>query len=138
MLRGKFPSIVFSSVYKTAAREREDQDDFLNAVARFETEASAGEIMTTLREIERTLKKDPPYPKGPRTIDLDLLLLDDEMLKSVELEIPHPGMITRRFVLEPLCELIGEDAVYPGSATRFSDLLKKTLDQRCERTGLRL
>ncbi len=122
----------------------EEQEDFLNAVARMETDATIDDIMEMLRAIEQKLKKNPPYPKGPRTIDLDLLLYGDEILQEAPqagkppFEIPHPAMIERRFMLEPLCEMIDPKSLYPGSATSFADLLKKTLDQRCEKTDLRL
>lgn len=105
MLRKEYPDITFSSIYRTAARDEQDQDDFLNAVAKIETEDSPHDISAKLKTIELKLKKDPPYEKGPRTIDLDILLYDDLKLDDPELTIPHPRMMERRFVLEPLYEL---------------------------------
>lgn len=130
-LRDDFPYITFSSVYKTAARDEEHQDDFLNAVARIETDDQPEEVYETLKSIEEELGKDPPYNKGPRTIDLDILLYnypDNRQPTTDNLVIPHPSMQERRFVLEPLCEL--DDSWKPH--------LQKTLDQVCDKIDLRL
>jgi len=129
-LRDDFPSITFSSVYRTVARDEEQQDDFLNAVAKIETDESPEEVYERLKSIEEDLGKDPPYNKGPRTIDLDILLYENYQLatRNSQLIIPHPRMTERRFVLEPLCEL--EDS--------WNDALQKTLDQSCKRIDLRL
>lgn len=128
MLKDHFADIVFSGVYLSAARDVEDQDDFLNAVGKIKTELSPEEVHTILREIENTLQKEVPYPKGPRTIDLDILLFSDITRDTETLEIPHPRMLQRRFVLEPLCELSSE----------WSDHLASTLDQSCEKTEISL
>ncbi|MBM3231432.1 2-amino-4-hydroxy-6-hydroxymethyldihydropteridine diphosphokinase [Candidatus Peregrinibacteria bacterium] len=157
ILRADYPDIVFSPVYKSAPREREDQADFLNAVARFETEETPEEVHATLQQIEAELGKDPPYPKGPRTIDLDVLLYGDWVSKdsedrndkiqdvgdeqcalSVELVIPHPRMHERRFVLEPLCELIDSHAKNPRSGERWNGLLEQVKEQKCKMTQIRL
>lgn len=127
-LRDDFPYITFSSVYKTAARDEPQQDDFLNAVAKIETDEPPEEVYFALKSIEDDLKKDPPYEKGPRTIDLDILLYEDVTVNDEKLTIPHPRMTERRFVLEPLCEL--DDS--------WNEVLQKTLDQSCERIDLRL
>lgn len=129
-LRDNFSSITFSRVYQSAARDEEQQDDFYNAVARVETDKSPEEVHFALQSIEEDLKKDPPYNKGPRTIDLDILLFENYQLAThnSQLIIPHPRMTERRFVLEPLCEL--DDS--------WNDALQKTLDQACEKIDLRL
>lgn len=125
MLRADYPGITFSNVYKTAARDEPDQADFLNAVASFETEETPEEVVITLQAIETHLVKNPPYEKGPRTIDLDILLYDDLKLDTAELTIPHPRMNERRFVLEPLCELDNS----------WKEALEATLDQNCSLFG---
>lgn len=141
MLRKHFSENIFSSVYQTAARDEEDQHDFLNAVAKIETEKTPEEIHTMTTKIENDLGKDPPYQKGPRTIDLDILLYEstshavpagrqESRVTSSELTIPHPRMHERRFVLEPLCELCDEQ--------KWHDLLKKTANQDCRKTDLTL
>lgn len=130
MLRSHFPNIVFSGIYESAARDIEDQDDFLNAVAQCETEKSPEDAHSILLMIEKTLQKAVPYPKGPRTIDLDILLYDDLKIETESLEVPHPRMLDRRFVLEPLCELSDNPA--------WKQALEKTLDQSCRRTEFSL
>ena len=136
ILRETFPDIVFSSVYKTAPMEIENQDDFLNAVARFQTDDDPEKVYAKLKEIEQALKKNPPERYGPRTIDLDLLLYDDQKLKTDKLVIPHPKMHERRFVLEPLCELIDPSSHHPGIDESWGDLLEKNKDQRCTKIPL--
>lgn len=128
ILRTQYPNITFSSVYHTAARDEEDQDDFLNAVAKIETDDAPFDISGKLKGVELELKKDPPYEKGPRTIDIDVLLYDDIKLDDEHLTIPHPRMTERRFVLEPLSELEGS----------WNDALQKTLDQVCKKVRLDL
>jgi 2-amino-4-hydroxy-6-hydroxymethyldihydropteridine diphosphokinase len=85
----------------------EDQPRFLNAAASLTTTRSPRELLDLLLEIERDLGRirgqGPRY--GPRTIDLDLLLYGDERIDGDALEVPHPRLHERRFVLEPLAEL---------------------------------
>ncbi|MBM3227531.1 2-amino-4-hydroxy-6-hydroxymethyldihydropteridine diphosphokinase [Candidatus Peribacteria bacterium] len=141
MLRSHFPAIQYSSVYRSSAREVEDQDDFLNAVAHATTEKSPGEIHTILQAIESSLGKAPPYRFGPRTIDLDLLLCGDMVIPhkdGCQLVVPHPRMHERRFVLGPLCELIDPQTLHPLLGVSWESLLEKTLDQHCALTPITL
>ena len=109
-----------SVVRVSALRETEpvgyvDQPQFLNGVVELATELPARDLLTRLLAIERELGRargDGP-PLGPRTIDLDLLLYGDEVIAQGGLQIPHPRMHERRFVLEPLAELAAE-VVIPG------------------------
>ena len=103
-----------SSFYATAPVGYIDQPEFLNAALLLETELEPLELMRELLAIERALGRDRSgaVPKGPRILDLDLLLMDDLILTDarsedgqVELTLPHPAMHTRRFVLEPLAEI---------------------------------
>lgn len=92
-----------------------DQPRFLNGVAELETELSARELLTRLLAIERELgrrRADGP-PLGPRTLDLDLLLYGDDTIAEAGLQVPHPRLHERRFVLEPLAELV-PGLVVPG------------------------
>lgn len=114
----------------------EDQPDFLNAVARFESDQTPKEILAILQRIEKQLRKAPPFKNGPRTIDLDLLLHGDTVLETPALTIPHPGMHTRRFVLEPLCELIDPSAIHPVLKEPWGALLKGAMGQSCTRLNL--
>jgi 2-amino-4-hydroxy-6-hydroxymethyldihydropteridine diphosphokinase len=84
-----------------------DQPRFLNGAVELETELSARELLDSLLGLEQTFGRDrsagPPH--GPRTLDLDLLLYDEETIAEPGLQIPHPRLHERTFVLEPLAEL---------------------------------
>lgn len=128
LLREQWPDIRFSSVYRSAPREAEDQPPFLNAVVHISTEDDPGTIFRKTQVIERALKKDVLERYGPRTIDLDLLLYDETAPEAPGIVLPHPKMGERRFVLEPLCELTNDP--------QWHEKLKKTLNQQCERTDI--
>jgi 2-amino-4-hydroxy-6-hydroxymethyldihydropteridine diphosphokinase len=115
---GKVTSV--SSFYETEPVEVTDQALFLNCVVALETPLSPSELMSQLLEIERNLGRERIQKKGPRTIDIDILLADDLVVDSPTLTIPHPAMAQRRFVLEPLAE-IAPDATHP--------VLKKTAQE---------
>lgn len=152
LLRERFPQITFSHVYRTAPRDVEDQPDFLNAVARVRTNCRPDQLLAELQRIERALGKLPPYRFGPRTIDLDLLLYNAIVLPSGEewkmayeqlavgnaqcVFVPHLHMHERRFVLEPLCELLDPQTLHPTIQRPWSMLLTEATDQRCERIDL--
>lgn len=137
MLRENFPGIRFSSVVGSKPIGFLDQADFLNAVASIQTSESPSTVASKLNMIERKLGKAPPFRNGPRTIDLDLLLYDDLVLNG-DLTIPHPRMHERRFVLQPLCELIDPQTEHPTLKKTWSDLLENTNDQQCSKSNLRL
>jgi 2-amino-4-hydroxy-6-hydroxymethyldihydropteridine diphosphokinase len=120
-------------VYRSKARDLTEQDDFLNAIAHFESEEPAETIRAHMKSIEEQLHKNIEVRFGPRTIDLDLLLYDDLIMKKDNLIIPHPRMHERRFVLEPLLELIDPQARHPILNASWKNLLTKTLDQHCEK-----
>lgn len=92
-----------------------DQPRFLNAAVELETGLSARALLGALLELERAFGRDRGSgpPMGPRTLDLDLLLYGDETIDEPLLEVPHPRLHERRFVLEPLAELDPELEV-PG------------------------
>jgi 2-amino-4-hydroxy-6-hydroxymethyldihydropteridine diphosphokinase len=112
------PEIVVEAV--SSLRETDpvgyiDQPRFLNGAAALRTELQPRELLERLQEVERELGRDRSGPRfGPRTIDLDLLLYGTEQIDENGLEIPHPRLAERRFVLEPLAELDGALEV-PGS-----------------------
>ena len=100
-----------SSMYATAPVGYADQPEFTNATLVLVTELEPMELMRALLGIERAMGRDRSAavpPKGPRIIDLDLLLVDDVVLNTPELTLPHPEMARRRFVLEPLAEIAPE------------------------------
>jgi 2-amino-4-hydroxy-6-hydroxymethyldihydropteridine diphosphokinase len=94
-----------------------DQPRFLNAVAELETELPPRGVLERLLEVERLLGRERTGPRyGPRTIDLDLLLYGDEQVDETDLQVPHPRLAERVFVLEPLAELAPERKI-PGNGT---------------------
>ena len=103
-----------SSVYQSAPYGHVPQADFMNAVAALETAVPAEILLACLKEIERNLGRDPSAERwGPRVIDLDLLLYGDQTIDLPDLQVPHPGIGERNFVLLPLRE-IAPDLVIPG------------------------
>jgi 2-amino-4-hydroxy-6-hydroxymethyldihydropteridine diphosphokinase len=94
-----------------------DQPMFLNAVAEVETELSARALLELLLDVERRLGRERTGPRyGPRAIDLDLLLYGDERISEPGLEVPHPRLLERLFVLEPLAALVPARKI-PGNGT---------------------
>ena len=104
-----------SALYRTPPWGDESQDDFVNAVVQIETGLEALPLLHKLQLIEKEMGRQRIKQRrwGPRLIDIDLLLYEDLRLQSGELEIPHPRMHERAFVLVPLCEL-DEELVIPG------------------------
>jgi len=96
-----------SSFYETAPVGYTDQPNFVNAAMLLETELEPPELMSALLAIERAMgrNRSTAPAKGPRIIDLDLLLMGDAILNTPELTLPHPAIADRRFVLEPLNEI---------------------------------
>jgi 2-amino-4-hydroxy-6-hydroxymethyldihydropteridine diphosphokinase len=81
-------------------------DDFLNAALRVQTTMSAHELWEVCRAIESTLGRPQPPRNGPRVIDIDILLFGDETHNTPDLQIPHPRMTGRAFVLKPLLDVL--------------------------------
>ena len=94
-----------SSVYETEPVDFREQGWFLNCVVVVETALPPGPLLKELQEIEQELGRERVRPKGPRTIDLDILLYGDSVIGDESLVVPHPRLHERRFVLEPLREL---------------------------------
>ena len=113
-----------SSFYDTAPVGYTEQPNFLNAAMLLETELEPVELMRALLSIERAMGRDRAAvpAKGPRVIDLDLLLMGDVVMASNELTLPHPAMAERRFVLEPLVE-IAPGMVEPVSRRTVAEML---------------
>jgi 2-amino-4-hydroxy-6-hydroxymethyldihydropteridine diphosphokinase len=101
-----------------------EQPEFVNAAALLETTLSPVELLDGLLEIERAMGRDRSQgpPKGPRLIDLDLLLYSDVILVTPELTLPHPAMHQRGFVLAPLAE-IGPELTHPKIKATVAELL---------------
>ena len=94
-----------SSLYETAPQEVLDQPWFLNAVVEVETSLFPLQLLARIRQVERDMGRRRVTPKGPRNIDIDILFYGRSVIAAPELEVPHPRMAQRRFVLEPLAEI---------------------------------
>jgi 2-amino-4-hydroxy-6-hydroxymethyldihydropteridine diphosphokinase len=105
-----------SSLYRTAPVGVAGQPDFINAVALVETTLAPHELLAALFAIEAEFGRRRDYRNAPRTLDLDLLLYDELVLDGTELQLPHPRMHLRAFVLAPLLE-IAPACVIPGRGT---------------------
>lgn len=116
--------LAVSSFYDTAPVGYLDQPRFLNAAALLETELEPLELLDNLLAIERAMGRDRSkiVAKGPRVLDLDLILLDDIVMQTLILTLPHPAMRERQFVLEPLAE-IAPAMIDPVSGRTMVELL---------------
>jgi 2-amino-4-hydroxy-6-hydroxymethyldihydropteridine diphosphokinase len=110
--------IKISSFYETEPVEFGDQPWFLNCALALEPLQSPQELMSQILRIEEEMGRRRIQKKGPRSIDIDILLFDDEVMQRTQLIIPHPAMHQRRFVLEPMSE-IAPNVLHP--------VLKKTM-----------
>jgi 2-amino-4-hydroxy-6-hydroxymethyldihydropteridine diphosphokinase len=104
-LEGLGEIVAVSSLYETAPVGYRDQPPFLNAAVALETPLTPTELMDALLGIERDLGRVRTFRNAPRTLDLDLLLVDDLVLATPELTLPHPRLPERAFVLVPLAEI---------------------------------
>jgi 2-amino-4-hydroxy-6-hydroxymethyldihydropteridine diphosphokinase len=117
-----------SSIYETEPVDLLEQPWFLNCVVQGETTVPAVELLRALREIERRMGSKKLIARGPRLIDIDILLYGQQTIDSPELQVPHPRMHLRRFVLAPLAELAPDITHAQWSATA-AQLLASTEDQ---------
>ena len=111
-----------SSLYRNPPVGFLDQPEFVNAVAMVETGLGPLDLLDALLGIESAHGRARAVPNGPRTLDLDLALYGDRVIREPRLIVPHPRLAERAFVLVPLLE-IAPDAVVPG-AGRVADLIK--------------
>lgn len=94
-----------SHVYETEPVDYLDQPWFLNCVVEAETLLAPSELLQALQNIERKMRSKKQFAKGPRIVDLDILLYNDKTVDVPGLQVPHPRMLARRFVLVPLAEI---------------------------------
>ena len=97
-----------SSLYETEPVEVTDQPWFLNCAVAVRTELIPREFLAGILAIERAMGRERTQPKGPRLIDIDILLFGAATIKTPQLTVPHPAVAERRFVLEPLAEIAPE------------------------------
>ena len=128
LISGKIGKVIFlSSFYATAPWGFESENSFLNAAICVETSLSPLEVLHRTQEIERTLGRTHKSTGGiyhDRIIDIDLLLYNKEIIQTPELTIPHPLMLQRDFVMNPLVE-IAPDVVHPVFGKKLSALFFK-------------
>ena len=124
--------VAVSSFYETEPVEITAQPWFLNCAARLDTEKMPKQLMKGILDLEKAMGRVRRQNKGPRNIDIDILLFGSSIIDTQDLTIPHPALHERRFVLEPLAEIAPEvrhpvfkrtvrqlrDALPPGQAVR--------------------
>ena len=117
-----------SSLYRTASWGKHDQPDFINQVIVVETSLEAEEMMQTILIIEEEMGRVRTKKNAARTIDIDILFFNKEIIKSISLVIPHPFIRDRRFVLVPLNELSAR-FIHPVLKKSIQQLLKQCPDK---------
>ncbi|MBA2579830.1 MAG: 2-amino-4-hydroxy-6-hydroxymethyldihydropteridine diphosphokinase [Thermoleophilaceae bacterium] len=124
-----------SPVYETAPQgDVLDQPDFLNICLEIETELDPEALLDLAKRLERELGRRQPVERhGPRSIDIDVLLLGEHPHESERLTLPHPEILRRRFVLQPLLDIDPELELPDG--TRLASVLPLLADQRVERVA---
>jgi 2-amino-4-hydroxy-6-hydroxymethyldihydropteridine diphosphokinase len=123
---GKITQI--SSLYQTAAWGPIPQNDFINQVIEVETKLSAPELMDILLEIELQQGRVRQERWGPRTLDLDIIFFGEQLISTESLEIPHPRMEDRKFVLIPMVE-INPNLIHPISRKSIRQILLECKDE---------
>lgn len=118
-----------SSVYESEAWGMENAEPFLNQVVRIESELTAEEILQEIAELEEYYGRERKAGKYlPREMDVDILFYDTEIMETEKLQVPHPRLHLRRFVLEPLNEIAAE-FVHPTLKKTVTELLKECEDK---------
>ncbi|MHB0957951.1 MAG: 2-amino-4-hydroxy-6-hydroxymethyldihydropteridine diphosphokinase [Pirellulaceae bacterium] len=100
------------------------QDEFLNAAIRMATQLSPEQVLAAVRDVEQRMGRHRAARWGPRVIDIDVLLYDQEVVATKELSVPHPRMAVRRFVLEPANE-VGSEMIHPLTGWTVAELLQR-------------
>jgi len=116
-----------SSFYETEPVGYLDQPWFLNCVVEAETSRQPIELLHSFRAMEMAFRSKKDFPNGPRILDIDILLFGDQSLDTPELQIPHPRMLERKFVLAPLAE-IAPQLQHVSWSANASDLLAASKD----------
>jgi 2-amino-4-hydroxy-6-hydroxymethyldihydropteridine diphosphokinase len=121
--------IADSGLFHSKPMGPQDQPDYLNAVAQLETRLTALHMLECLQQIESTLGRVRSQLWGPRVIDLDILMFGEKVINDTQLQVPHPGIATREFVLYPL-QRLNPALLIPGRG------MLSTLIEQCPSNGL--
>lgn len=116
-----------SSIYQTASWGNTGLPEFLNQALQVSTSLSPRDLLFTVNAIEKSLGRERVQKWGSRTLDIDILLYENEIINEPDLVIPHPLMQERRFALAPLCE-IAPDMVHPLIGKKIKELLSELSD----------
>jgi 2-amino-4-hydroxy-6-hydroxymethyldihydropteridine diphosphokinase len=117
-----------SSLYETAAWGKTDQPAFLNQALELSTTLNAKQLIRKILKLEKMMGRERKEKYGPRIIDIDILLFNDEVFDIPFLKVPHPEMQNRRFALLPLTE-IAKELVHPVFKKTIGQLLKDCPDK---------
>ena len=126
-----------SSLYKTEPWGYKDQEDFLNGAILIATDLEPLALLEVTQGIEKEMGRQKLFLNGPRNIDLDILLYGDEIVNMPNLIIPHPRIMQRLFVLQPMLDIV-PDYVIPGFDTVVSAFKSYDGDERIELTEMEL
>lgn len=122
-LREQYTQRAVSSLYETEPVGYLHQPTFLNIVWQGETEDEPNVVLRWIKALEQTMGREPSFPNGPRLIDIDLLLYDQRVITKPDLQVPHPRMTERAFVLLPFAEIAPHTAL-PTGQKRISELAR--------------
>jgi len=133
--REKIHVVAQSSLYETEPQDLIQQPWFLNLALECETRYFPLQLLGVIERIERDLGRERGsgvVPRGPRVIDIDVLLFGDAVITTPRLTVPHPRMLERRFALEPLLE-IAPNLSYPGTREQLRNYLRNVQEQKVRR-----
>jgi 2-amino-4-hydroxy-6-hydroxymethyldihydropteridine diphosphokinase len=116
-----------SSVYETQPVDLTSQPWFFNQVVEAESDLNAHDLLGMIKNIEKRIGRKALFPRGPRLIDIDILLAEEGVVQTKELAIPHPRLDKRNFVLIPLSE-ISPQSIHPLLGEKIEDLCRKSKD----------
>lgn len=117
-----------SHLYRTAAWGLKDQAAFINQVILVESELNPFELLTEIQSIEKAFGRERIITWGPRTLDLDILFIEQQIIQSDTLQLPHPHIQDRKFILIPMAE-IAKSFHHPFHQKSIYDLLLETTDK---------
>ncbi len=117
-----------SSIYETEPWGKKNQNFFLNQVVEIETRLDPQRLLIVCQEIEKALEGEKKSRWGPRTIDVDLLLFGDRVVDEDTIQVPHPRLLERKFVLVPLAE-VAPSVIIPKYGKTVRDALNVCLDR---------